>query len=51
MAVASTLPELLDDDAAARFAAAGVAPIAGLRTGLACVAALRRPPGDPGAPA
>jgi acetyl-CoA synthetase len=45
--VASTLPELLDDDAAARFAAAGIPPVAGLRTGLACAAALRRRPGDP----
>ena len=44
--VASTLPELLDDEAAARFAAAGVPPVAGLRTGLACAAALRQPPGD-----
>jgi acetate---CoA ligase (ADP-forming) len=42
--MAATLPELLDDAAAARFAAAGVPPIAGLRTGLACAAALRRPP-------
>jgi acetyl-CoA synthetase len=47
VAVASTLPELLDDAAAARFQAAGVPAIAGLRTGLACVAALGRPPGDP----
>jgi acyl-CoA synthetase (NDP forming) len=46
VSVASTLPELLDDDAAARFAAAGVPAVAGLRTGLACAAALRRPPGD-----
>ena len=47
VAVASTLPELLDDGAAARFAAAGIPPVAGLRTGLACVAALRQPAGDP----
>jgi acetyl-CoA synthetase len=46
VAVTSTLPELLDDEAAARFAAAGVPPVAGLRTGLACAAALRRPAGD-----
>jgi acetyl-CoA synthetase len=46
VAVASTLPELLDDAAAARFGAAGIPAIAGLRTGLACVAALRRAPGD-----
>jgi acetate---CoA ligase (ADP-forming) len=44
--VASTLPELLDDAAAAEFAGAGVAAVAGLRTALACAAALRRPPGD-----
>jgi acetate---CoA ligase (ADP-forming) len=47
VAVASTLPELLDDEAAARFLAAGIPAIAGLRTGLACTAALRRSPGDP----
>ena len=45
--MAATLPELLDDAAAARFAAAGVPPIAGLRTGLACAAALRRPSAEP----
>lgn len=37
--VSSTLPELLDDDAAWEFARAGVAPAAGLRTGLRCAAA------------
>jgi acetate---CoA ligase (ADP-forming) len=47
VALASTLPELLDDEAAVRFADAGIPPVAGLRTGLACVAALRQPPGDP----
>ena len=44
--VAATLPELLDDAAAWRFAQAGVPAVAGLRTGLACAAALpgaRRP--------
>jgi acetate---CoA ligase (ADP-forming) len=46
--VASTLHELLDDAAASRFLEAGVPAIAGLRTGLACAAALQRPPGDPG---
>jgi acetate---CoA ligase (ADP-forming) len=46
VAVASTLPELLDDAAAARFAAAGVPAVSGLRTGLACAATLRRGPGD-----
>ncbi|HEX7300464.1 MAG TPA: acetate--CoA ligase family protein [Solirubrobacteraceae bacterium] len=43
--VASTLPELLDDDAAWDFASAGIAAVAGLRTALRCAAALRRPPG------
>ncbi len=37
--VSSTLPELLDDDAAWEFARAGVAAAAGLRTGLRCAAA------------
>jgi acetyl-CoA synthetase len=37
--VSSTLPELLDDAAAAEFAAAGVPAAAGLRTGLRCAAA------------
>ena len=32
--VAATLPELLDDDAAWRFISAGVAAVAGLRTGV-----------------
>jgi acetate---CoA ligase (ADP-forming) len=45
--VASTLPELLDDAAAARFIDAGVPAVAGLRTGIACAAALARPPGEP----
>ena len=45
--VASTLPELLDDDAAWEFARGGVAAVAGLSTGVACAAALRRAPGDP----
>jgi acetate---CoA ligase (ADP-forming) len=45
--VASTLPELLDDTAAARFIAAGVPAIAGLRTGLACAAALRQAAAEP----
>ncbi len=44
--VASTLPELLDDAAAWELAGADVAAVAGLRTALACAAALRRPPGD-----
>ena len=45
--VSSTLPELLDDDAAWRFCSAGVPAIAGLRTGVAVAAALATPPGDP----
>jgi acetyl-CoA synthetase len=44
--VGSTLPELLDDDAAVELAGAEVAAVAGLSTALACAAALRRPPGD-----
>jgi acetate---CoA ligase (ADP-forming) len=45
--VSSTLPELLDEDAALTFIDAGVAAVAGLRTGLACAAAVLTPPGDP----
>ena len=45
--VSSTLPELLDDAAAWRFASHGIAPVAGLRAGLTCAAALRSAPGDP----
>jgi acyl-CoA synthetase (NDP forming) len=44
--VASTLPELLDDAAAWRFAQEGVPAVAGLRTGLVCALALGRPPAD-----
>ncbi len=46
--VASTLPELLDEEAALGFLDAGIPAVAGLRTGLACVAALSAPRGDPG---
>jgi acyl-CoA synthetase (NDP forming) len=46
--VASTLPELLDDESAHRFAEAGVPAIAGLHTGLRCAAELMRAPADPG---
>ena len=47
--VSSTLPELLDDAAAAELAAAGVPAAAGLRTGLRCARALLAPDGgDPG---
>ena len=45
--VSSTLPELLDDEAAWRFIQAGIAAVAGLRTGLRCAAALGQTPGDP----
>jgi acetate---CoA ligase (ADP-forming) len=45
--VSSTLPELLQDHAAARMVDAGVPPIAGLRTGVACAVTLGREPGDP----
>jgi acetyl-CoA synthetase len=45
--VSSTLPELLDDRSAWEFARAGVAPAAGLRTGLRCAAAAWRGVGDP----
>jgi acetyl-CoA synthetase len=45
--VSSTLPELLDDAAAWRFASHGIAPVAGLRAGLRCAAALRSESGDP----
>jgi acetyl-CoA synthetase len=44
--VSSTLPELLDDEAAWRFIQAGIPAVAGLRTGLACAAALRSAPGN-----
>jgi acyl-CoA synthetase (NDP forming) len=44
--VSATLPELLNEDAALEFMAAGVPAVAGLRTGLACVAALGRPSPD-----
>ena len=46
--VSSTLPELLDDQAAWGFIQAGIPAVAGLRTGLRCAAALARPAGDPG---
>jgi len=46
--VSSTLPELLDDEAAWRFIQAGIPAVAGLRTGLRCAAAVAQPVGDPG---
>ena len=45
--VSSTLPELLDEHAALAFIDAGVPAVAGLRTGLACAAALLGPTPDP----
>lgn len=45
--ICSTLPELLDDEAAWQCVQAGIPAIAGLRTGLACAAARRSVPGDP----
>jgi acetate---CoA ligase (ADP-forming) len=45
--VSSTLPELLDDTAAWEFASHGIAPVAGLRAGLACAEALQSSAGDP----
>ena len=45
--VSSTLPELLDEGSALEFMEAGVPAVAGLRTGLACAAALGKPAGDP----
>jgi acyl-CoA synthetase (NDP forming) len=45
--VASTLPDLLDHDAAIQFADQGVPAIAGLRSALRAARALRAPAGDP----
>ena len=44
---ASTLPDLLDEDAAYELGRRGVPAVAGLRTAIACAAALALPPGDP----
>ena len=46
-AVASTLPDLVDDEAASELASRGVPVVAGLRTGLMCIRALRASPGEP----
>ena len=46
--VSSTLPELLDDQAAADFAVAGVPAVAGLRTGLRCAGVLLARAGEDG---
>lgn len=45
--VASTLPDLLDEDAALEFAASGLPAVAGLRSALRCAAAVRAPLGEP----
>ena len=45
--VASTLPELLQDESAVAYLERGIAAVAGLRTALACAAALQRPLGSP----
>jgi acyl-CoA synthetase (NDP forming) len=45
--VASTLPDLVDEDANRELAAHGVPAVGGLTTALACLAALRRERGDP----
>jgi acetyl-CoA synthetase len=46
--VASTLPDLIDDEASGELAARGVPAIAGLRTALACARALRAGSATPG---
>jgi acyl-CoA synthetase (NDP forming) len=45
--VASTLPDLIDDQASGELADHGVPAVAGLRTALACAQALRTGAGDP----
>jgi acyl-CoA synthetase (NDP forming) len=45
--VASTLPDLIDEEASRELTARGVPAIAGLRTALACAQAVRRPRGNP----
>lgn len=45
--VASTLPDLIEDEACRELAANGVPALAGLRTALRCALALRAEPGDP----
>ncbi len=44
---ASTLPDLLDEDAAFELGERGIPSIAGLRSAIACAAALARTGGDP----
>ena len=45
--VASTLPDLIEDEACRELAAHGVPALAGLRTALRCALALRAEPADP----
>jgi acetate---CoA ligase (ADP-forming) len=45
--IASTLPDLIDDEASAELADHGVPVVAGLRTALACAQAVRVPASDP----
>ena len=45
--IASTLPDLLDENAARELSARGIPVVAGLATALACVKALASAPGDP----
>jgi acyl-CoA synthetase (NDP forming) len=47
VALASTLPELLDDATALKLQKAGMAAIAGLRSGIRAVKAMLSPPPDP----
>jgi acetyl-CoA synthetase len=47
MLVASTLPDLIDDQASLELATRGVPVVAGLSTALLCARALRRPLADP----
>jgi acyl-CoA synthetase (NDP forming) len=47
VALASTLPELLDDETACTLQRAGMAAIAGLRSGIRAARALTAPPPDP----
>jgi acetyl-CoA synthetase len=47
VALASTLPELLDDETALKMQRAGMAAIAGLRSGIRAMQAMVSPPADP----
>jgi acyl-CoA synthetase (NDP forming) len=48
VALASTLPELLEDDVAAQMIEEGMPALAGLAPALRCMQALAAPPADPG---